>query len=394
MIPQYERGEVGDHEGTFFIIMNPIGVTGDIINSTIVLLSDCYTEKITYLESIRLYLIVGGLCVLVFTFIGIMIASIAADKSINYLWEHLRKKILGAYGELSQNIANRFKDYHEESDSIISAIELQQYKNSEELNFKHSRKYFLLFLPLFIVAGGMYCVLMQPVFNVVQDLLNAKPELIKATYEARFLILDIYFFTAESIIVDTDLGLCTIYDGFTPSPNTDLTGIRLVHQLHSIKQIFYRPEIRPLLSDQVFNSLFNAYPDTSYYLDMGVLSALDLYGTESLVLINSHISLDSPIRGIDLLFATDLTVSLQALSLSIYDDSSNYIQAGLNNFLICVGGFCISLALAYIFYYYPHLRNEEKVVKTLKKLMKNIPSVDMRKSKDDRNHQINFGKTT
>ena len=68
----------------------------------------------------------------------------------------------------------------------------------------------MLFLPLFIVVGGIYCVLMLPVFNVVQYLLNVKPELIISIYEARFLILDIYFCTAESIIADTELRLTCI----------------------------------------------------------------------------------------------------------------------------------------------------------------------------------------
>ena len=94
-------------------------------------LSDCYTTKINYLENIQIYLIIGGLCVLVFSFVGIMIASIAADKSINYLWEHFRNKILEAYGELSQNITSRFKDYHEETETFVDAIEFHQYKNSE-----------------------------------------------------------------------------------------------------------------------------------------------------------------------------------------------------------------------------------------------------------------------
>ena len=388
MIPLYEKGEIGDHADTFFLIMNPVGITGNAINSIMLSLSNCYTTKINYLDNIQIYLIIAGLCVLIFSFVGIMIASIAADKSINYLWEHFRNKILDAYAELSQNITSRLKDYHEETETFVDVLEFHQYKKAENVNFKHSMRYFINFLPLFLVVGGLYCVLVLPVFNSTQYLLEVKPKLIFSVNDARLGILDIYFWTTESILADTELRLNNVYNGFVLSPDIVATDISLINHLHSIRELFSLPEIRPLLSDQVYSELYQAYPNTSYYLDMGILSAMDIYGIESLFIINVNATLAHTTGMNYLLLATDLTIILRKLSFAIYGDSNNYIQADLNNFLIYVGGFCICLILAYLLYYYPYSRNEEKVLRTLKKLMKNIPSVAIKKSKAARTHKI------
>ena len=383
----YEKGEVGNQTDTFFLIMNPVGITGDAINSTLKSLSSCYTTKINDLDNIQTYLLIAGVCVLIFSFAGIMIASIAADKSINYLWEHFRNKILDAYAELSQNIAARLKDCHEETETLVDVLE-HQHENSEKYNFKHSMRYLLIILPLFIVAGGLYCALVLPIFNILQGYLEVKPNLMSSIYEARFCILNTYFWTTESMLANTTLDLRSIYSGFVHSPNIDWTAISFIYHLHSIKGIFYLPDIKPLISDQVYSELYQAYPNVSYYFDMGILSAMDMYGIESLSIIDYGESLVTFSRDSYLLFAIDLAIVLRALSYAIYEDSNNYIEAELKYFMIYIGGFCICLMITYSVFYYPHLRKEEKVLKTLKKLMRYIPSMGMKKSKAARTQKV------
>ena len=377
---QYKNSEVGNTTDTFFVINNPIGIAGDAINDTMVSLIQCETDQIYFLSNYQNYLTIAASGVLVFSFLGIMIASISADKSINYLWERLRTKAHGAYIEISQNILNRIYDYHEDCDALPIKLDSSQCRRSKPLNYRHSLRYFMNFIPFFMIAGGVYCLLILVEFTTILHLLEKTPTLIRSTYELRFSIPKIYFLTIESTISGKDYSLASLYNGFTPVSDLKGTDISLIDYLSLTKKVYQDSNVRSLLSNEDFNSLYQTYSNSTE-MGMGILSAIYLYRTESLFLVDTNIPLGSADSYNYLVFTSNLAQALQTLCLSIYKYSNDYIYGLLTNFLVYVFIFCIGHVVSYLSYYAPYLKREERVLKTLKKLMEYIPTTTINNSK-------------
>ena len=316
--------------------------------------------------------------VLILSFVGIIIASISADRSINYLWERLRNKTHAAYVELSQNIMNRINDYHEDFDTLPIKLDGNQCKKSKPLNYRHSLRYFMNFFPFFMIAGGLYCILILVEFNNIRVLLEKEPSLIFSTYEIRFCIPKIYFLLIEMTLNQNNYSL---YNGFTPVPDIRSSTISLANYIHSKKQIYYSSDAISKMSPSDLENLYQTLSNSSIYMNKGILSAIDLYQSEALYIADSDQALGSEAKASFFALTGKIATSLRALSLSIYQYSSNYVQGALNSFLIYVFAFCIGHLISYFCYYAPHLRKEEKVLKTLKKLMEYIPTVTIKNPK-------------
>ena len=339
-------------------------------------LVQCQTDQIYYLSNYQNYLTIVASGVLVFSFLGIITASISADKSINYLWERLRTKVNGAYIELSQNILNRISDYHEDCDTLPIRLDNHQCKRSKPLNYRHSLRYFMNFIPFFMIAGGLYCILILVEFNTILNVLEKEPLLIRLTYEIRFCIPKIYFLTIESTISEKNYSLASFYNGFTPVADLKGTDISLIDYLSLAKKVYQDSNMRPLLSNEDFISLFQTYPNSTE-MGMGILAAIYLYRIESFFIVDSNADLGSVDSYNYLISTSNVARALQALSLSIYQYSNNSIYEMLTNFLVYVFIFCTAHIISYFGYYAPYLRREEAVLKTLKKLMEYIPSTTL-----------------
>ena len=237
------------------------------------------------------------------------------------------------------------------------------------------------FFPFFIIAGGLYCVLILVEFESIRVLLEKEPRLIYSTYQARLCIPQIYFLSVESLISNKSYGLAGLYNGFTPVPNLKAADISLLNYLHTMKEIFYDPSIRPLLSDEQFSELFQSYPNVNFKMDMGIVSAIGLFRIESSFIVNNDIPIGSQATNTFHTLTSNVAGSLKTLSLSIYQYSDNHMQGLLTDFLIYVSAFCVGHTIVYLLYYGPHLRREERVLKTLKKLMEYIPSTAIKNSK-------------
>ena len=374
LLLQYNHSEVGNSTDTFFVINNPIGITGNFINTTMGALIQCQTSQIYNLKYYQNYLTIMAIGVLVASFFGIMVASISADSSINYLWERLRKKTQCAYVELSQNIINRINEYHEYCDALPMKLDSSQCKKSKPLKYKHSLRFFMNFFPFFMITGGLYCVLILVEFENIHVLLEKEPKLISTIYQARFCIPKIYFLTTESNVADQSYSLANLYNGFTPVPDLKGIDIALINSLHDIKMIFSEPVISQLLSPEDYNKLFRAYPNSSLDLDMGVIAAIFSFRIESLFILESNVSLSVADAATYHTLTSGVAEALKSLSASIYSFSSNYVQQLLTVFLIYVSTFCIGHIIFCLQYYGPLLSREERVLKTLKKLMEYIPT--------------------
>ena len=380
---QYKNSEIGNTTDTFFVINNPIGITGSAINDTMVSLIQCQTDQIYFLSNYQNYLTIGASGVLIFSFLGIIIASLSADRSINYLWERLRTKAHGAYIEISQNILNRINDYHEDCDTLPIKLDGNQCRRSKPLSYRHSLRYFMNFIPFFMIAGGLYCVLILVEFTTILNLLEKAPTLIRSTYEIRFSIPKIYLLTTESTISEKDYSLASLYHGFTPVADLKGTDISLIDYLSLTKKVYQDSNVRSLLSNEDFNSLYQTYSNSTE-MGMGILSAIYLYRTESLFIVDTNVPLGSVDSYNYLLFTSNVAQALQTLCLSIYKYSDNYIYGLLTNFLVNVFIFCVGHVISYFSYYAPYLKREEKVLKTIKKLMEYVPSTTINNSKKNR----------
>ena len=377
---QYKDSKIGNTTDTFFVINNPIGITGDFINATMQTLMECQINQIYFLTNYQNYLTIMASGVLFFSFIGIMIASVSADHSINYLWERLRKKTQCAYVELSQNIITRINEYHEYCDAIPMRLDPSQCKKSKPLTYRYSLRFFMNFFPFFIIAGGLYSVLVLVEFETIHILLEKEPQLIYSIYQARLCIPKIYFLTTESILSQQNYSLGSIYNGFLPAADLNITDISMINTLNVIKKLFYEPGIQPLLSSQDFSKLFRIYPNSTIYMDFGVMGAISVFRIESSFILGNNIAISSYDRSTYLSLTNDVTQSLSDLSSSIYAFSSNYMQGLLTSFLVYVCAFCIGHIMIYLLYYGPLLTKEEKILKTLKQLMEYIPSATFTKN--------------
>ena len=339
---------------------------------------ECQTEDLDDLKNYQVYLSIFASCVLLFSFVGILIASFAADNSINYLWEHLRRKVQVRYEDLTNVIVSRVSDYHEDWNALPNILDPSQCQKSTSFHFRHSLRYFIDFLPLLIVAGGVYSLLILVEFQTIHVLLDKKPNLIQSIYDSRFSISKIYFLTTELTLSGTNYTLVDMYKGSTPIADIKSADILLTASLHSIKQLFYDPDIRLLLSNQDISYLFDSYQSSSVYLSTGILAAMDSFVMESLFIVNSDQNqwAEGPAY---LDFALQLSQALTNLSSSAYASSSSYIQGLLINFLIYVGAFCVLHIIGYVSYYAPYLKKEERVLINLEKLMGWIPSNKQRK---------------
>lgn len=373
MILQYTQGQYGALDDTFFIVVNPIGITGKKINFALDRIQECRITMANDIENLHTILIALGAGILMVVFVGIVLYSLSADKSINYLWEYFRLKTRLAYSELSQNIKNRIENFHDGNEGI-EKLRPSVINKSVPIKYRHSLRLIFRFFIMLGIAMTGYIYSIEVISNSINDCLSIRPRIIRAGLKNRDSLIQLYFWATEFSIKDAEFGLFQLY----PQAQTysDIYSAIKVHSdnLMEGNQIFKESEVSNFFTSEIRKSLYEFYSNTSY-LQFGIISSIDYFVFESMSIINDGGPLGYLEQVNFISTAQTISQALETVYLDITLVSKNYIQSLLNFFLTFEAVFCLILILSYLIYFRSYLAKEAKVLKVLKKLLNCIPTL-------------------
>lgn len=362
------KNNYSDH--LFFVVFISMGNSFYIIYDAMMDLEKCELSRIDNLEAMSQYLLFGSLAILSCCFFFILCFLLTIDKDLNVLWGHLRNKAKSRFKELKNCISERLIEVHNYDDFSMDRIENASIKNDKTINFRHSFHYLWRF-SIMIIFVVIFYMLSTFVFEAnVQNNLYHRPELISIILQRRIKSNQMCFFTLETELRPTNLSLLTLFPEFN-SINPPGQALNSVIKFLSFSQSqIIKKDLQNIMSNTLKDIILKGDPSSATFLKLGSIRGLAYLLQESFF-ISFNGQQDDP--SLFSKFVSNVieytNIGKIATKMANEDSKSiieNLLSQLLNFNIIC----CILMLLGYVFYYYPFLNFEIKMLNKITKILK------------------------
>jgi hypothetical protein len=333
---------------------------------------DCETNKVDELNALAIYLTIGAMLIFGILFLFLSIYALSINKELNSLWEHLRKKIHRSYYEFKKRINDRLQLYHDDK-YISHDTDPGLYANSVQTKNLHSLNYIKRFGVLFAIAGAFYSVSHFIFYSKVSSYLYYRPILMHTLIARRILLDELYFYTIEYEIQNTNYSFTIQYPEINIL-NPPIKGYSsCLNSLIQTKKLIRDPQIVKLMSSDVYEIIFESISNVSSFMNYGTYNAISYLCIESQKIVYDNQSDSSAVLSNYIEQTNQIAVILNLLAGLTDNCSQYYINIQLNNYIYFVFAFCFFIILSYFLYYSPYLKSEKKSLKRLQKVISIIP---------------------
>ncbi|CAG9321888.1 unnamed protein product [Blepharisma stoltei] len=356
-----------------YLISNGLENVYQQTNSSLRNLVRCEINRISEISNTITILMVAGICVLGFCTIILVYYIFYISKKYNVLWNFIKTITHSAYFELKRSCLERLCSIHgndynqDEVDSV--------YRNKEpdeKLTFKENQK-FIMRLSIFLLQTAAYYIVVHAVlFSSCEDLLHERPKLLTNYIRRRALVPTINFWSRESAVYGTPIGLQIIFSESVvyENPDTELDKAINLFKLADAELIDYMH----YMSNSLRAKLYEHSSAPNYQYKYGGLWLNNLLTFDSLAL--KHIEDD---KMQEMMKTTrDYAIIQQAMATNfdiINKSSENMISDKLNSIIYAVVMYALCCLILYFFYYLPYLSREIKRLYKLQLIIAIIPKV-------------------
>ena len=356
----------------FFITFNGFGQMFSIINNAIIGLTECETTTVIGLNSVKIYLMISAGIVLGLILLSFTFYVISVDKTLNALWEFLRRRIHKNYINTKQALHERLSNFHNK-DSFDTELDTSYHQESTPINFMHSLLYLLKLSVLFVSVAVFFALTSSYFFENIYHYMYYKFDFIYTVIQRRIALTEMLFYVYENEVQGTDKSLSALFPQFDLF--TDPAGLYLeaYNTLAVTKKVLRDPNILRLMSPVLEDLIFWTWPNGSVFQLMGTYSAMSFLMLEShFIIFNKEVDSPSVIETyvLETFVQTD-SLELQFIIAEI--DSENKINIALQDFIDFIICFCIFLIGLYWFYYRPYFNSEKEVLERIMKLIAILP---------------------
>ena len=357
----------------FFITFNGFGQMLSIVNNAISGFAECETNTVINLGSLRIYLmIVAGIILgIIFSFIVFYVISV--DKTLNTMWELLRKSIHQNYTNTKQLLLERLSEYHNNND-VDTEFDSIKHKTSTPLHFLHSLRYLLRLSVIFVFVAIFFALTSSYFFENIYDYMYYKPRLIHTIIQRRLAMTEILFYVYENEMQGTDKSLSVMFPEFNLFSDPVGLYIDAYNLLGTTKNVIREPNIIKLMSPALVNYIFWYYPKGSDFQAMGTYPASAFFMFEShFIIFNDEVDSPQAIAAF-----VEITISqskvLEFAFTTVEGDSKDKINAQLQAFIDFIVIFCIFIVGVYTFYYRPYFNSEKEILENIMEMITILPS--------------------
>ena len=316
-------------------------------------------------------MVVAGIILgLILLFIAFYVLSV--DKTLNIIWEFLRKRIYFNYINTKQALIERLSQFHHKSELEIE-FDTSEYKASIPFHFWHSLRYLLKLSLIFISVSIFFALASSYFFENIYDYMYYKPRFIYTIIQRRVALTEMLFFTYENELQDTNKSLTTMFPQFGLFTDPVQLYTNAVNSLILTKNIMRDPNTMKLMSTALMNDIFWSLANSSDFQTLGTQAAMNFLELESHFIIFND-ETDSP--DVIAKYAEE-TIAQSDVLATLYvvaeNDAQNKINAELQAFIDFIICFCIFLISMYVFYYRTYFNAEKKVLTNVMKLIAMLP---------------------
>ena len=357
----------------FFITFNGFGQMLSIVNNAISGFAECETNTVINLGSLRIYLmIVAGIILgIIFSFIVFYVISV--DKTLNTMWELLRKSIHQNYTNTKQLLLERLSEYHNSND-VDTEFDSIKHKTSTPLHFLHSLRYLLRLSVIFVFVAIFFALTSSYFFENIYDYMYYKPRLIHTIIQRRLAMTEILFYVYENEIQGTDKSLSVMFPQFNLFNDPVGLYIDAYNLLGATKHVIIEPNIIKLISPALVNYLFWKCPTCSDFQAIGIYPASAFFMFEShFTVFNDEVDSPQVIAGFAGITISQ-TNALEVVFTTAGDDSKDKINVQLQTLIDFIGFFCIFIVGVYTFYYRSYFNSEKEVLENIMEMITILPS--------------------
>lgn len=349
-----------------------MGNTFDFIYKSMQDIEKCEIDKIDKLEIMSQYLFFVGFAVLGLCFVFLLGFLLTIDKSLNFLWDHLKSKILSKSLEIKKAVSDQIIKHHENASILSDEIENINHKNYKKIIFLHSLNYLWKFSILFIFVAVFY-ILNAYIFEdqVFKNMRN-RPELISIILQRRVMSSKMCFLTLETDLESSDLALFSLYPQFNSITPLEGKLKSIIEFLTSSQYIITSQSSQSLMSTTLINIILKGDPNYKPFLVLGSIQGLAYLTQESTFLANNGVQDEPEVMSKFIEEVKEYTNLSEIVTDLAKEDSKNTIKAYMDQLLLFNVICCIMLLIAYAFYYYPFLNFEIRLLYKIAKVLKLI----------------------
>ena len=265
----------------FFITFNGLGQMLSIVKNAIIGFTECEVSTVIDLGSVRVYLMIVAGSVLGLIILFVTFYAISIDKTLNALWEFLRKRIHYNYINTKHALLERLSECHHKSD-LDTEYDLNQHKTTTPIHFRHYIRYLGKLSVILICIAVFFSLTSSYFFENIYNHMYYKPRFIYTIIERRIALTEMLFFTYENEIQDTDKSLNAMFPQFNLF--TDPAGCYMdaFNSLNLTKSVLRDPNTIMLLSPAVEKQIFWSYPNSSAFESIG------MYSGSAFLMLESH----------------------------------------------------------------------------------------------------------
>lgn len=316
---------------------------------------------------------IGAGVILGLILIAISFYAISIDKTLNALWETLRKKVHSSYYKIKTTLIERLIQYHNRTD-LEEISDFNVRKSSAPIKFWHSVRYLLKLSVFFASAALFYALASAYFFMKIYKSLCIRPLLMYTVMIRRISMTELSYFMFENELLKTPQSLNALYPEFNIFTSPTLLYDQAYEYFKGANKVLALSESRSHLSNSFFTILFEKIDGFDNFLAFGTFSAYEYLCFESLNIIqnNAFDNIDTIKKFMS--EKIQLETNVKSVFNLLESDTKAKIYSDLNSFIYFVVACCLFLILLYLVYYLPYLNSEKKI---LQRLMKNIAIVPL-----------------
>lgn len=353
------------------LIYNAYGPVLVTTKKTVNDIIECEISRVNTLFSKNIYFIIAGLGVLSFSTVFLVVFLLKIDKYLNGIWEVLRKRLRANYPQLKSYLSDRLVTMHN-CNIETDTNEHVHKKHIQTLKYKHSLRYFLRLIVLFVTVGVFYLVISLYFYENIKNSLHYRHLFVSALSSRRVALSEIQFLVTESYISSNYSLQLELYI-FNPNPTPRVALTNTLNELSKSKKKINMPLLQDFLSKELHDYIFVWIYSVPTFMSTGTSSALRYIIQESLnIVYNKNCTFDDLEKFInEVKEYCDFTNTYKNLP---DENSKEYITGIMNKLTYYVVGFYVCLVIIYFGLYFPYFTREINAVKNVVKILLKLPN--------------------
>ena len=352
----------------FFIINNAIGQTFEVTLKSIEEMKNCNIEQVLSLNLTRIKLMIVAISISGLLGTVLTVYIVCADKILNKVWNGFRLRVTSSLNDYKKIVYDRIIGVHDQNPNYEDTSE----KSSKKLKFRHSVRYFLRFLVIFLLAAFVYVVSSYVFYDKIKSFLYNRPIFLAVAMQRRILINNFGFLVCEMKLFNTDQGLKSLYPEFSIQnyPKTEFD--QMYSEFLNLRKTLQSNDITNLMTEDLKSMVFESISNVSTFASIGTNAAINYILQESFSLLSEDVSeKDNVIKYLSEI--RELCNTLQDILIKCNNGSMSLVNSQLANFTFFLVSFNLIIILSYIIYYRWYINQEILTLSNLGKIMEFYP---------------------